>query len=293
MDRIASTYTTCGGPVNPACEKCCGECTCLPPEARPLPHPSFFGLLREDVETIFTKDPAARSLLEVLTCYPGLHAVWAHRIAHGLWKRRLRFPARFISHLSRWFTGIEIHPGATLGRRVFIDHGMGVVVGETAEVGDDVLIYKGVVLGGISLEKTKRHPTIGQGVVIGTNAVVLGPIEIGPNSQIGSGSVVVKPVPAGATVVGVPGRVVKINGVRCALKPDLHHEQLPDMVVERLTQLTERLASLETEVARLQTDRGNGDKGNLLDGWLIANSKLQIANNESPIPDPHSLLPTP
>lgn len=293
MDQVLPANVTCVGPINPACEKCCGECTCLPPEARPLRHPGFFGLLREDVETVFAKDPAARSLIEVLTCYPGLHAVWAHRIAHGLWRRKLRFPARFISHLSRWFTGIEIHPGATLGRRVFIDHGMGVVIGETAEVGDDVLIYKGVVLGGISLEKAKRHPTIGKGVEIGTNAVVLGPIEIGPNSRIGSGSVVVKPVPACATVVGVPGRVVKINGVRCALKPDLHHEQLPDMVVDRLTKLSERLEFLETEVARLQTDQGNGDGRPLLDKWLMANSKLPIANSESPIPDPRSLLPTP
>ncbi len=240
---------------HPKCEKCCGECTCVAPEDRPVEQPNFFQRLKEDVQTVFLKDPAARSLIEVLTCYPGLHAIWLHRIAHALWGRGLRFPARFLSHLTRWFTGIEIHPGATLGRRVFIDHGMGVVIGETAEVGNDVLIYKGVVLGGVALEKAKRHPTIGNGVVIGTNATILGPIEIGENSQVGSGSVVVKPVPACATVVGVPGRVVKLNGVRCQLKPDLHHEQLPDVMVERVNQLTERLETLEAELIRLQTER--------------------------------------
>ncbi len=239
----------------PRCGKCCGKCTCVGLDERPVAHPNFFQRLKEDVQTVFLKDPAARSLIEVLTCYPGLQAIWLHRVAHGLWMRRWRFPARFLSHLTRWFTGIEIHPGATLGRRVFIDHGMGVVIGETAEVGDDVLIYKGVVLGGIALEKAKRHPTIGQGVVIGTNATILGPIEIGANSRVGSGSVVIKPVPPCATVVGVPGRIVRLNGVRCQLKPDLHHEQLPDVMVERVNQLTERLEILEAELANLQTER--------------------------------------
>ncbi|MBN2007160.1 MAG: serine O-acetyltransferase [Anaerolineae bacterium] len=240
---------------HPKCGKCCGKCTCVNPGERPIARPNFIQRLKEDVQTVFLKDPAARSLIEVLTCYPGLHAIWLHRIAHALWARGLRFPARFLSHLTRWFTGIEIHPGATLGRRVFIDHGMGVVIGETAEVGDDVLIYKGVVLGGIALEKAKRHPTIGKGVVIGTNAIILGPIEIGENSQVGSGSVVIKPVPACATVVGVPGRVVKLNGTRCQLKPDLHHEQLPDVMVERVNRLTERLEILEAELAHLQAER--------------------------------------
>ena len=209
--------------------------------------------IREDIATVFAKDPAARGLLEVLTCYPGLHAIWMHRVANWLWHHGLHLPARMISHVNRFLTGIEIHPGATIGRRFFIDHGMGIVIGETAEVGDDVLIYKGVVLGGVSLEKAKRHPTIGNGVVLGTDAIVLGPIEVGHNAQIGSGSVVVKPVPHCATVVGVPGRVVKINGVSCRLKPDLHHEQLPDMVVDTIDRLTQRITALETRLSDLES----------------------------------------
>ncbi|HOT90079.1 MAG TPA: serine O-acetyltransferase [Anaerolineae bacterium] len=238
--------------THPACGVCCGECVCLPEEERPVPHPGLLQRLREDVRTVFAKDPAARSVLEVLTCYPGLHAIWMYRVAHALWVRKFYFLARFISHIARWLTGVEIHPGATIGRRVFIDHGMGVVIGETAEVGDDVLIYKGVVLGGVSLEKTKRHPTIGKGVVLGTDAIVLGPIEVGENAQIGSGSVVVKPVPAYATVVGVPGRVVKIGGVACRLKPDLHHEQLPDMMLDTLDRLTQRITALEARLNELE-----------------------------------------
>lgn len=232
--------------------QCCGTCTCLPENERPILHPGVLDRIREDVQTVFAKDPAARSVLEVLTCYPGLHAVWMHRVAHWLWNREARFLARFTSHIARWLTGVEIHPGATLGRRVFIDHGMGVVIGETAVVGDDVLIYKGVVLGGVSLEKTKRHPTVGNGVVIGTSAIILGPIEVGDNAIIGSGSVVVKPVPECATVVGVPGRVVKINGVACRLKPDLHHENLPDMVIDTIDRLTQRIAALEAHLYRLE-----------------------------------------
>jgi len=238
---------------HPLCSKCCGTCVCF--DGGTKARSSALALLREDVQTVFSKDPAARNLWEVLTCYPGLHAVWTHRLAHALWVRNHKFLARLLSHLSRWLTGIEIHPGAHLGRRLFIDHGMGVVIGETAEVGDDVLIYKGVVLGGVSLEKTKRHPTVGHGVVLGSNAIVLGPIEVGEGAKIGSGSVVVKPVLAGATVVGVPGRVVKINGVACLRQPDLHHEQLPDVVVETLDRLTARIEVLE---ARLSTLAGNG-----------------------------------
>ena len=236
----------------PTCGECCGTCACVPEKERPVSHPGIVDRLREDIQTVFTKDPAARSVLEVLTCYPGLHAIWMYRVGHALWGREFRFLARLVSHIARWLTGIEIHPGAVIGRRVFIDHGMGVVVGETAEVGDDVLIYKGVVLGGVSLQKVKRHPTIGNGVVLGTDAIVLGPIQVGNNAQIGSGSVVVKPVPPYATVVGVPGRVVKINGVSCRLKPDLHHENLPDMVVETLNQLTQRIAMLEARLGSLE-----------------------------------------
>lgn len=213
-------------------------------------------LLREDIATVFAKDPAARSPWEVLTCYPGLHATWMHRLAHALWARGWRFAARLLSHLNRWLTGIEIHPGAHIGRRFFIDHGMGIVIGETTEIGDNVLMYKGVVLGGVSLEKTKRHPTIGNGVILGSNATVLGPIEIGDGAKIGSGSVVVKPVPPGATVVGVPGRVVKINGMACWRQPDLHHERLPDVVVETLTRLTTRIEALEARLRRVESAPG-------------------------------------
>ncbi|MGQ9584220.1 MAG: serine O-acetyltransferase [Anaerolineae bacterium] len=208
-------------------------------------------LLKEDVRAALAHDPAARNTLEVLLCYPGLHAIWLHRLAHWLWRHRLRLLGRLVSHINRFLTGIEIHPGASIGRRCFIDHGMGVVIGETAQVGDDVLIYKGVVLGGVSLEKTKRHPTIGRGVVLGSNAVVLGPIVVGDGARVGSGSVVVKPVPPGATVVGVPGRVVKVNGVSCWREPDLHHERLPDPVVETVQTLEGRIAALEAQVQEL------------------------------------------
>lgn len=238
--------------TRPACGKCCGTCVCLPESERPVSHPGLIARIHEDIQIVFAKDPAARSIIEVLTCYPGLHAIWMYRVAHVLWGRGFRFFARLLSHITRWLTGVEIHPGATIGRRVFIDHGMGVVIGETAEVGDDVLIYKGVVLGGISLEKVKRHPTIGNGVILGTDAIVLGPIDVGCNAQIGSGSVVVKPVPSYATVVGVPGRVVKINGASCRLKPDLHHEQLPDMVVDTIDHLTQRIVALEARLGDLE-----------------------------------------
>ncbi len=209
----------------------------------------MFKTFREDIQTVFNEDPAARSMLEVLFCYPGLHALWFHRLAHFLWQRKLRFLARFVSHIGRFLTGIEIHPGARIGRRFFIDHGAGVVIGETAEVGDDVLIYQGVVLGGTTLKKGKRHPTIGNNVVMGTGSVALGAITIGDGAKIGSGSVVVKSVPAGATVVGIPGRIVEDSH-----KPllDLEHGQLPDPVAEAIRlvlgeqeKLGERLERLE------------------------------------------------
>ncbi|MBN1486290.1 MAG: serine O-acetyltransferase [Anaerolineae bacterium] len=215
----------------------------------PQENPGFIGLLREDIETVFNKDPAARSLLEVLTCYPGLHAIWLHRLAHALWRGKLYLLARILSHITRLLTGIEIHPGAKIGRRFFIDHGMGVVIGETAEIGTDVLMYKGVVLGGVSMEKEKRHPTICNGCILGSNAIVLGPIEIGEGAKIGSGAVVVKPVPAYATVVGIPGRVVKIAGASCPRKPDLHHERIPDVVNETINKLEKRIAALESQLA--------------------------------------------
>ncbi len=245
----------CNTRTCPECGECCGECVCLPEGERLYEHPNLWQRLREDVQTVFNKDPAARSLIEVLTSYPGLHAIWMHRVAHSLWIHGFQFPARFLSHLSRWLTGIEIHPGATIGRRFFVDHGMGVVIGETSEIGDDVLMYKGVVLGGVSLERKKRHPTLGSGIVVGSNAVILGPIEIGDNSKIGSGAVVVKSVPPYATVVGVPGRVVKVNGVACRRKPDLRHEELPDVVTDRLQEMSDRIADLEVQLEELALTR--------------------------------------
>ena len=214
---------------------------------------SWRQLLREDIQTIYDKDPAARSLLEVLTCYPGLHASWLHRVAHGLWKRKHLTLARMVSHIGRFITGIEIHPGATIGRRFFIDHGSGVVIGETAEVGDDVLMYQGSVLGGTSSERTKRHPSIGNSVVIGAHAIVLGNIYVGDGSKVGSGSVVIESVPAGSTVIGVPGRVVRINGRRLDGRPRdvLDHGRLPDPVVETLRCLVDRVELLEGQVREL------------------------------------------
>jgi len=169
----------------------------------------MFSRIREDIQCVFERDPAARSVWEVLTCYPGFHALQFHRVAHALWTMGLRWLARFVSHWMRFFTGIEIHPGATIGRRVFIDHGMGVVIGETAEIGDDCTLYHGVTLGGVSWKQGKRHPTLGKSVVVGAGAKILGPFTVGDNAKIGSNSVVVKAVPAGATVVGIPARVVE------------------------------------------------------------------------------------
>lgn len=168
----------------------------------------MFARLKAQVKVIFERDPAARSTLEVLTTYPGLHAIFIHRLAQGLWNWKLRWLGRFISHLGRWLTGIEIHPCAQIGERVFIDHGMGVVIGQTAEIGDDCTLYHGVTLGGTSWQKGKRHPTLGKGVVVGAGAKILGPIHVGDGAKVGSNAVVVKDVPAGATVVGIPARIV-------------------------------------------------------------------------------------
>lgn len=210
-------------------------------------------LLHEDIQTVYRKDPAARSTWEVLTCYPGLHAIWLHRLAHGLWERGYLLLARLVSHMGRFLTGIEIHPGARIGRRFFVDHGSGVVIGETAEVGDDVLMYQGAVLGGTSSERVKRHPTVGDGVVIGANATILGDITVSSGSKVGSGSVVVQSVPAGATVVGIPGRVVRVNGRRPSPPAGdlLDHGYLPDPVVETLRCLVDRVELLETQLRRM------------------------------------------
>ena len=209
--------------------------------------------MREDIQTVFAKDPAAKSILEVICCYPGLHALWLHRVAHILWRHKLRLPARFLSNTSRFLTGIEIHPGARIGRRFFIDHGAGVVIGETSEIGDDVLMYQGVVLGGTTLEKKKRHPTIGNRVVIGTGAVVLGSITVGDDARIGSGSVVVKSVPPGTTVVGIPGRIVEDRH-----KPiiDLEHNKLPDPVAEALMAVLREQDRLKERLKKLENASG-------------------------------------
>jgi serine O-acetyltransferase len=203
--------------------------------------------LREDVRTVIERDPAAYNALQVILCYPGLHALWTYRVTHRLWRARLRLLALMLAYIARAITGIEIHPGAQIGPRLFIDHGMGVVIGETAQIGPDVTIYHGVTLGGVSVEKGKRHPTIGQGVVIGAGAKVLGAITIGQDTRIGANAVVVKDVSAGQVVVGVPGKTVSRRkpGVT---HPDLQHGDLPDVVSEQLERILYRLDHLEQMV---------------------------------------------
>ena len=208
----------------------------------------MFERLREDINMVKMRDPAARSTLEIFFCYPGLFAIWFHRISQWLWNHHLLFLGRFISALARFFTGIEIHPGAKVGRRVFIDHGMGVVIGETAVVGSDVLIYQGVVLGGTSLEKKKRHPTIKDGVVIGSGAKIIGNITIGTCSKIGAGSVVLKSIPPGSTCVGIPGRVVQEER-KCAI--DLDHGKLPDPVAEVINMILKRQDEMEAQIKQI------------------------------------------
>ncbi|WP_150285379.1 serine O-acetyltransferase [Rummeliibacillus sp. TYF-LIM-RU47] len=207
----------------------------------------MFKNMKEDIQTIFDNDPAARSTMEVVLTYAGLHAIWSHRIAHRLYKRKFYFLARAISQISRFFTGIEIHPGAKIGRRFFIDHGMGVVIGETCEIGNDVTLYQGVTLGGTGKEKGKRHPTLHDNVLVATGAKVLGSITIGENSKIGAGSVVLKEVPPNATVVGIPGKVVIQDGVRVNHKQKLDHQNIPDPVEERLMIIEEKITALEQE----------------------------------------------
>ena len=211
----------------------------------------MFKTIREQIDTVFRRDPAARSVLEIVLCYPGFHAVVLHRMAHRLYRSGWFTPARMVSQFSRTLTGIEIHPGATIGKRFFIDHGMGVVIGETAEIGDDVLLYQGVTLGGTGKVTGKRHPTIGNGVVVGTGAKILGNIRIGDYSKVGAGSVVVRPVPDQSTVVGIPGRVVR------GLDPTdaLEHGNLPDPEGQLIDELARRVAELEATVRSLQEQR--------------------------------------
>ncbi len=203
--------------------------------------------LFEDVKVIFERDPAARNIIEVLLCYPGLHAILLHRIAHFLWKLKIPVVPRLISHINRLITGIEIHPGAKIGRRFFIDHGMGVVIGETTEIGDDVSIFQGVTLGGTGKERGKRHPTIGNRVVIGAGAKILGPVKIGNDVKIGAGSVVVRDVPDNSTVVGIPGKVVRHRGKKISTLL-LDHTNLPDPVIEKIENLQKAIRELEKEV---------------------------------------------
>src|SRR5476651_1970676 len=207
----------------------------------------MFERLREDIQSVFHRDPAARNAFEVLTCYPGMHAIWLHRLSGYLWLNGWKWLARLVSNFGRWLTGIEIHPGATIGRRFFIDHGMGIVIGETAEIGNDVLLYQGVTLGGTGNEKGKRHPTLGNNVVVGTGAKVLGNIRIGDNVKVGAGSVVVHPVPDNSTVVGVPGRVVRIRPEGGALE----HGRLPDPEGQAIDDLARRVAELEGMLRQL------------------------------------------
>ena len=214
----------------------------------------MFKRMKEDIDNIFENDPAARSVLEVVLTYSGLHAIWSHRIAHWFFKRKFFFIARAISQISRFFTGIEIHPGAKIGRRFFIDHGMGVVVGETCEIGNDVTLYQGVTLGGTGKEKGKRHPTLEDGVLVATGAKVLGSITIGANSKIGAGSVVLKEVPPNATVVGIPGKVVMIDGVRTNAKK-LDHQNIPDPMGDRCDTLEKTIEQLQREIESLKKEQ--------------------------------------
>jgi len=209
--------------------------------------------LVEDIRTIRAHDPAARGVVEILLCYPGLHALWMHGLAHRLWSWRIPVLPRFVSHVARFLTGIEIHPGARIGRRVFIDHGMGVVIGETAEVGDGCLIYQGVTLGGTSLSRGKRHPTLEEHVVVGSGAKVLGNITIGRNSRIGSGAVVIKSAPPHSTIVGIPGRVVEESEAE-ERRPghELEHNRLPDPTAKAITALHGQVEELAREVAELR-----------------------------------------
>jgi len=230
----------------------------------------MFNRLRENIASIFERDPAARTTWEVLTCYPGLHALYIHKLGHWFWACGLRWLGRATSHLGRLLTGIEIHPGASIGRRVFIDHGMGVVIGETAEVGDDVTLYHGVTLGGTSWNKGKRHPTLGKGVVIGAGAKVLGPIHVGDGAKIGSNAVVVKDVPAGATVVGGPGRILedvvspqqaaRFAAYAVGQNQDDPHAKAIQMLIEHSRELEQAVGELADKLRRLEEEAAKRER---------------------------------
>jgi serine O-acetyltransferase len=226
----------------------------------------MFETIRRDIQAAFDRDPAARSTFEVILFYPGFHALWLHRGAHFLWRKGLRLIARGLSHVNRWITGIEIHPGAKIGPGFFIDHGMGTVIGETAEIGANVTLYHNVTLGGVSWEKVKRHPTLEDHVVVGAGAQILGPITIGAHTRVGANSVVIRDTPAHSVVVGVPGRIRELNGERV---PDpehenLQHDRLPDPTMELLRQLSRRVRSLERQVG----ERHSEDERQRADAWV-------------------------
>lgn len=213
----------------------------------------MFKRIREDIQCVFDRDPAAGSNVEVILTYSGLHAIWFHRLSHRLWVKNWHTLARLVSQFARWLTGIEIHPGATIGRRLFIDHGSGVVIGETAEIGDDCTLFQGVTLGGTGKEKGKRHPTLGNNVLVASGAKILGSFKIGDNSKIGAGSVVLREVPPNATVVGIPGRVVIQDGRRV---DDMEQTNLPDPVAEQVNKLQEQIDRLKREVEELKKMQG-------------------------------------
>ncbi len=220
----------------------------------------MFERVREDIQSVFHRDPAARNAFEVLTCYPGLHAIWLHRLAHVFWGAGWKWLGRVVSNFARWLTGIEIHPGAKVGRRFFIDHGMGIVIGETAEIGDDVTLYQGVTLGGTSWDKGKRHPTLEDGVVVGAGAKVLGPFVVGAGAKVGSNAVVTRAVPAGATVVGIPGRIiVKVDDAQEERRQAIAEkygfdayglgQEMPDPVARAIGQLLDHLQAVDDRLA--------------------------------------------
>jgi len=228
----------------------------------------MFDRLKKDIKVVMKRDPAAKSTLEVLICYPGLHAILFHRLSHFLYVKKLFFAARILSQISRFITGIEIHPGAEIGEGLFIDHGSGVVIGETAKIGHNVTIYQGVTLGGTGKEKGKRHPTIGDNVVISTGAKILGSFTVGDNSRIGAGSVVLGPVPPNSTVVGVPGRIVARDGVRLGVTDesaiDLRHDQLPDPVSEMINSLMLSIEKMEKRLNKLEEEAEKRDRAGVM-----------------------------
>ncbi|MFA6074993.1 MAG: serine O-acetyltransferase [Negativicutes bacterium] len=220
----------------------------------------MFSRIKRDIDVVLERDPAANSVLEVILCYPGLHAIWAHRISHWLFKHNMIVIARLLSQTARFFTGIEIHPGATIGNNFFIDHGTGVVIGETTEIGDDVTLYQGVTLGGTGKEKGKRHPTIGNNVVVASGAKVLGSFTVGDNSKIGAGSVVLKQVPPNSTVVGIPGQIVMRDGKRL-MKDGLDHDNMPDPVAEMMVCMHRQISHMEQRIEQLEKEKNSETKG--------------------------------